>query len=68
MLAVLLLRLFRKQHEKYPWEMTMTDSGGLSYNLDDMHHWQEEVEQARQLIEASNGVHAFPLCVIMLTM
>lgn len=54
MLAVLLLRLFRKQHEKYPWEVSMTEGGGLCCDLDDMQLWQEEVEQARNLLK--------PLC------
>lgn len=51
MLAVLLLRLFRKQHEKYPWEISMTDGGGLAYDLDDLQHWQQEIEQARFLVQ-----------------
>ena len=66
MLAVLLLRLFRKQHEKYPWEVSMTDSGGLSCNLDNMQLWQEEVEQARPLIGARSRLQAFQLLFLMM--
>lgn len=46
MLAVLLLRLFRKQHEKYPWEMSMSDTGGATHSLDQMQPWSEKVDEA----------------------
>lgn len=45
MLAVLSLRVFKKQHDGYPWEATIATGDELSSDLEVMQDWQDEIDQ-----------------------
>lgn len=45
MFGVLLLRVFKKQHERYPWEASMSNEEGVESSLEGMQAWEEVVQQ-----------------------
>lgn len=42
---MLLLRLFKKLHERYPWEKAGKQEAGTSYSLSDLEQWQAELSK-----------------------